>query len=297
MIGSRMRRTNSYRNGNTLVAICADGTKLRYTPDGVNPAPEFPESIDLKITGYCEENCPMCHENAGKDGIHGNLEHPLLDTIQPYTELAIGGGNPLTHPGLYEFLQRMRDRKVICNLTVHWNQFVKEYEMLRLWQEDGLLHGIGVSIGNQPVQTELLCGFPNLVVHTIAGINDENCFRNLADNDLNLLILGYKDYGRGIHYYRQNPDVDGKIRWVADHVASLSDHFRSVSFDNLAIKQLDLRSKLSAYFWDRFYMGGEGEFTMYVDLVENKFAASSTDKRMDICSDDIRDLFRIVNKR
>ena len=168
--------------------------------------------------------------------------------------------------------------------------------MLRLWQEDGLLHGIGVSIGNQPVQTELLRCFLNLVVHTIAGINDEDSYRAFSDNDLNLLILGYKDYGRGVHYRRQNTDVDGKIRWVADHIAGLSDHFRSVSFDNLAIKQLDLKSKFSASFWDRFYMGGEGEFTMYVDLVENKFAASSIGERMDICSDDIRDLFRIVNE-
>ena len=43
-------------------------------------------------------------------------------------------------------------------------------------------------------------------------------------------------------------------------------------------------------------MGGEGEFTMYVDLVENKFAASSIGERMDVCSNDIRDLFRIVNE-
>ena len=107
----------------------------------------------------------------------------------------------------------------------------------------------------------------------------------------------YKDYGRGVHNHRQNTDIEEKIRWVADYVAFLSDHFRLVSFDNLAIQQLDLRSKLSASFWDRFYMGGEGEFTMYVDLVENKFAASSIGERMDICSDDIQDLFRIVNKR
>ena len=75
-----------------------------------------------------------------------------------------------------------------------------------------------------------------------------------------LLILGYKDYGRGVHYHRQNTDVDLKIRWVADHVAGLSDHFRSVSFDNLAIRQLDFKNKLSAFFWNRFHMGGEEKY-------------------------------------
>ena len=54
----------TYRNGNVLVRICEDGTKYRFTPEGSVAAPEFPESIDLKITGFCEENCPMCHENA-----------------------------------------------------------------------------------------------------------------------------------------------------------------------------------------------------------------------------------------
>ena len=143
-------RTHRCRNGNTLVGIGEDGAKYRYTPDGEAPTPEHPESIDLKITDFCEEKCPMCHENAGLSGRHGDLNHPLLNSLQPYTELAIGGGDPMAHPDLYSFLQKMKKQRVICNITVHYNQFMKNIDTLRSWQAEGLIHGIGVSV-NHPL--------------------------------------------------------------------------------------------------------------------------------------------------
>lgn len=284
---------NSYRNGNTLGAICGDGAKYRYTPEGEEPRSEFPESLDLKITDYCEENCPMCHENAGLNGCHGNLNHPLLDSIQPYTELAIGGGNPMSHSGLYDFLQRMKQQKVICNITVHWNQFNRHKETLRQWQQEGLIHGIGVSIHQPAEDTALLESFPHLVVHTIAGVADPETYRSLADEDLNLLILGYKDCGRGIAYYAAHKEVERKLRWVRDHVIDLSVHFRSVCFDDLSVKQLGLKDKLTEQAWNQFYMGGDGEFTMYLDLVKKEYAASSVSERKEIFTDDIRTLFGV----
>lgn len=287
----RNLRTNCYRNGNALVAICDDGSKYRYTPDGQIPTPEFPESIDLKITGFCEKNCPMCHESAGPYGRHGNLNHPLLDSIPAYAELAIGGGDPMAHPDLYDFLQRMKMQKVICNITVHYNQFRKSCGTLRRWQIEGLIHGVGVSV-NRPLQeTTDLEVFAHLVVHTIAGVADPETYRNLADKNLNLLILGYKNFGRGTRYHEQNENVERKIRWVEDHITDLPEHFRSICFDDLAIGQLDLKNKISSAAWKQFYMGRDGRFTMYVDLVKSEYSASSVTARKTIFSDEIRDLF------
>lgn len=281
-------RTSSYRNGNTLVAIREDGTKYRYTPDGEEPKPEFPESIDLKITDYCEENCPMCHENAGSNGCHGNLNHPLLDSLRPYTELAIGGGDPMSHPGLYDFLQRIKQQKVICNITAHWNQFNRHKVTLRQWQQEGLIHGIGVSIHHPVEDTALLESFPHLVVHTIAGVADPGTYRSLVDKNLNLLVLGYKNYGRGIAYHADHKEVERKLRWVRDHVMDLSDHFRSVCFDDLSVRQLGLKDKVTEQAWHQFYMGGDGEYTMYLDLVKKEYAASSVSERKKFFSHDIR---------
>lgn len=286
--------TNSYRNGNTIVAIRPDGSKYRYTPEGETPAPAFPESIDLKITNQCGEGCPMCHENAMPDGAHGNLNHPILDSLPAHTELAIGGGNPLLHPDLLGFLQRMKRQEVICNITVHWNQLKQNSDLLRGWQRDGLIHGIGVSVNQRVEDTGLLRSFPHLVVHTIAGVADEEIYASLADNYLNLLILGYKDYGRGIAYHSGNEDVERKIRWTGDHLVDLVDHFSSICFDDLSVRQLRLKDRMTDEAWEQFYMGGDGEFTMYVDLVEDVFAASSVSERQPIDSADIKDLFRYV---
>ena len=43
-------RLGTYVNGNTIVVMYTDGTKIRYVRTGEEPAPEYPESIDLKIT-------------------------------------------------------------------------------------------------------------------------------------------------------------------------------------------------------------------------------------------------------
>ena len=284
----------TYRNGNVLVRICEDGTKYRYTPDRQIPAPEFPESIDLKITSFCEENCPMCHENAGLYGRHGDLNHPLLDSLQPYTELAIGGGNPMAYPDLYSFLQRMRKQNVICNITVHYNQFMKSIDTLRSWQNEGLLHGVGLSIHHPLENAAALHGFPHLVVHTIAGVADPETYRNLADKNLNLLILGYKDFGRGIAYHTNHNEVERKLRWVRDHVIDLSDHFRSICFDDLSVRQLGLEEKMTEQAWKQFYMGGDGKFTMYLDLVNGDYAASSIAEKKKICSNDLGYLYARV---
>ena len=98
-----MRLLGEYQNGNYTVKIYNDGTKIRETNDDVFVA-SFPECIDLKITNNCDMGCPYCHEYSKLDGKHGDiLNTKIIDTIRPFTELAIGGGNPLSHPDLILF--------------------------------------------------------------------------------------------------------------------------------------------------------------------------------------------------
>ena len=197
----------------------------------------------------------------------------------------------MAHPDLYSFLKRMKKQRVICNITVHYNQFMKNIDTLQRWQVEGLIHGVGVSVHHPLENAAALHGFPHLVVHTIAGVANPETFRSLADKNLNLLILAYKDLGRGHDYYEQNSNVERRIRWVSDHIADLSDHFRSICFDDLAVRQLELKNKINSAVWQQFYMGGDGQFTMYVDLVRGEYTESSTAERRTIFPDDIRDLF------
>ena len=69
-----------------------------------------------------------CHENSTLYGKHGNLfDHKWLDTLHPYCELAIGGGNPLAHPQLEEFLLICKEKKAIPSMTVNQIHFEKDF--------------------------------------------------------------------------------------------------------------------------------------------------------------------------
>ena len=70
--------------------------------------------------------------------------------------------------------------------------------------------------------------------------------------------------------------------------------FEVVSFDNLAIKQLDAQRLMSEEDWEQFYMGDDGSATMYVDMVNREFAKSSTSTERYPIEDDIVTMFEKI---
>lgn len=289
-----------YKNGNTIVEIREDGTKIRYTPDNKPAMPVYPESIDLHICNCCNMGCAMCHEQSTPDGKLADLKHPLLYSIHPYTELAIGGGDPMMHPGLEEFLKRMKEQAVICNLTVHWKSFLNNYETLKQWTAHGLIHGLGVSI-NEIVPCDVinkLAEFNNAVVHVIEGLADEKVFRQIGNKNFNVLILGFKSFGRGNKWLKENfRTYFENNKWLRMNMKDIAGSFKAIAFDNKAIDTCAIDYYIEPEMFEQFYMGSDGAFTMYVDLVENKYAISSTRERYDIDSFNIGELFATVRKK
>ena len=49
----------SYKNGNYIVTILSDGTKIRRTEDN-EFIPAFSENVDCKLTDKCREMCQFC---------------------------------------------------------------------------------------------------------------------------------------------------------------------------------------------------------------------------------------------
>ena len=296
-----MNWIGSYNNGNYYVAIADDGTKVRFNYED-HWTPEFPESIDLKICNRCNMNCPQCHEMSTEDGALGNLDVPFLNTLKPYTELAIGGGNPLSHPGLVPFLMRMKEQKVICSMTVHWWHFLYFEPLISMMVEQCLLHGIGISVSNDIPEKDFnlliktLKRYPNAVVHVIAGIVNHDTMERLGDHDLKLLILGYKDWGRGEKYLEDHPGVVQGIENLAEDLPRQRERFALICFDNLAVKQLHVQDMFGDEEWKTRYMGDDGQYTMYADLVKNEYAVSSTSERHPIVHDNITDMFQFVRE-
>lgn len=285
----------TYENGNYTVMLLSDGTKIRFNNKAIMRA-DFPESIDMKISNRCSMGCPMCHEQSVPDGELANLSHPLLDSLHPYTELALGGGNVLEHPDLFPFLSRMKDKNVICNMTLHLDHFLGADSYIKYLQDEGHLHGVGISV-NKVIDRDTIdriVAIPNTVVHTIAGIMPMDGYKSLYDRNIKLLILGYKSYGRGAEYIKHDDNIASRIEELHDNVMDMMNHFNLISFDNLALEQLRVKELVDPETWERCYMGDDGEATMYVDLVKKQFARSSVSPRIDINSNRIEDLFNQV---
>lgn len=293
-----MKRIGSYKNGNYVVHMFDDGTKIRANSlDFFSAA--FPESMDMKICNRCDMGCPMCHEQSVPDGALANLNHPILDSIRPYTELALGGGNPLEHPDLEAFLVRMRKRKVICNLTVHVNHFLRSYHLLKRYCNEGLLHGVGISVNTYQTEDVIntIANFPNAVVHVIAGAVPKYVLERMYDKGIKLLILGYKNFGRGESWYKEyTHQIENHISDLESSLDDMSKHFALISFDNLAIKQLHVRDHVSKEKWDACYMGDDGQFTMYIDLVKEEYAISSVSPRHPLTDNSIENVFSMVKQ-
>ena len=98
----------------------------------------------------------------------------------------------------------------------------------------------------------------------------------LADNDLKMLILGYKHLRRGEDWYgTDHENIVVRQMWLYENLEELLNHFAVVSFDNLAIEQLDVKCLMTDEEWEEFFMGQDGKYTFYLDLVEGNFGKNS----------------------
>ena len=287
---------NFYRNGNYTVCIMDDGTKIRRT-DEEEFKPAFAENVDVKITSKYNIGCKFCYENCKKDGEHASLfKYKFIETLHPYTEIALNG-NDLDHPELYSFLLFLKSRKVFPNLTVHQYQFMNNYDKLHEWTDEELIYGLGVSYNYcSEWFIQALKSFPNAVLHTINGILTERDLNELSDKNLKLLILGYKNLGRGKEYYGDKfQEVTHNQVLLQERIKDLPNHFKVVSFDNLALEQLNIKLLLTEEEWTTFYMGDDGKFTFYIDMVAGKFAKNSlSQERFEIGDLSIDEMFNKI---
>ncbi len=323
-----------YINGNYSVKIHDDGSKIREYDDFIIPNPIYPETIDVKITDYCNAACPHCFESSTVAGIHASVDdmRKLIKQLPLGIEIAFGGGNVLSYPNFEHLLYLARGRGVISNITVNSFHIAptriieafrkvanleisKERQVdaemdfygpynLKDWQEKKLLHGIGISY-NKAYFDDFLAnkdekfGYPkdpydlkNVVIHVIVGVDSLENVARLVKQGHKILILGYKNYGRGIKF---NDEMQSEIKRWRYWVGTLLNKNKSIiSFDNLAIDQLEIKKLLTEEDWNKFYMGNDGSFSMYIDATKMEFAKTSISPRHKIGDLTLEDMFYIV---
>ena len=277
----------SYHNLDSFVQIYEDGTKVRQS---VGNRMIQPESIDLKITNQCNVGCRFCSEGSCPTGKHANYENiiNLVDCLAPGTEIAIGGGDALSFPELKWLLNLFYSKGLICNLTTHEAHFAKGISIIRDYMSSGLIRGLGISPA-QPFSFSVrddikALPYPqNVVIHTVAGIHDINEILYFSDKGYKVLVLGYKELGRGKGFYKKFKNISRAIAELKNKIPFLLNNAKNIiSFDNLAIKQLDVMRWLKHEGMEDLYMGEDGKYSMFVDAVEMKYAKSSCHKRLPI---------------
>ena len=292
---------NEYKNGNATVQIFEDGTRITEWPDDEKINLDFPLSIDFKITNWCDQMCPMCHEMSNPEGKHGDIMNlDFIDSLKAGTEIAIGGGKVTSHPQLKEFLQKLKKQGVIPSITVHQNEFVDKVGLINELIDENLIYGIGVSFLKPfDLLWKAVGDNDNAVVHLIAGIHGKDVFDYLSQFNCKILILGYKNWGRGANLLKNenfNKDIQNKINWLKENLSRYMSKFKVISFDNLALKQLDVKNNLTEEQWKEFYQGDDGTMTMYVDGVKQEFAKTSTSPTRYNLLNNIDDMFKVIKE-
>ena len=267
-----------YINGDYECTLYADGTMVRTT-SVVGARPAYPCSIDIKITDYCDMGCKYCHESSTRNGKHADLTRLLdvLSDIPAGVELANGGGNPLSHPDIVDYLVELKARGLIANITVNQGHLHRYATLIEDIVSRELVRGLGISItsSNYSSLIPVLSLSYNIVYHIIAGIHPVSIIdelNSLSAATSKVLVLGYKNFGFGIDYH--SPEVDAGIAQWRRFLPSLIGKC-NLSFDNLAIEQLELRRLFTDEGWARFYMGDDFQFTMYIDAVKQQYAPTS----------------------
>lgn len=289
-----------YKNGNYFVYFNTEnGTKIRRSINGESFKPEFPENCDVMISQKCDMYCPWCYAGCTEDGKFGDFNYEFLKHMHPYTEMAINLNFPV-HPELEEFLYRMKEQHVIVNITVNQEHLEKHLEYVKKLKSDNLFYGLGVSLRTPNEFIKSLPDiFDNVVLHVINGIFDAHAFHMLRNQNLKLLILGYKDFGRGIGWHNiDNDDITYHQGWLYNHLLDILNEFKLVSFDNLALEQLKVKRFLSEEEWNLNYMGDDGTMTFAINLVNGTFSRNSmSNEGWEIGNKTLEEMLQIVRER
>ena len=274
---------SDYKNGNSLIKIYNDGTRVIEYDDVLKL--EFPLNLDIRVSSKCSFGlnpktgkafCSFCHESATTDGSECDYNALMskLEGLPRGIELAIGC-NHMTS-GLKSFIVWCDAKGYVVNLTINQGHIKRDFKLIYELIENGLVKGLGISYRSGlkfDVPKEIL-DYDNTVFHVICGIDTFDEVVALKEFGVKkLLLLGYKTFGFGVEYLSNNENLVNKNlqEWYW-WVHKLFSVFDVVSFDNLALQQLNVKRFFSDDNWDVF---NQSEHSFYINAVDQTMSPSS----------------------
>ena len=259
------------------------GNRVRVAFDPAKLAVEAqraaaPELVDLKITDFCTYDCPTCYQGSTKQGKHAGeyRVYQVLDAMAAAKvfEVAIGGGEPTLHPKFNYIVQHARQKGVVPNFTTRDPKWF-------LRHRDIIPHIGGVAVScdkrddaekvveaieelTQPERTALR---QKTSIQHILGIVDqwevESLFRYCRDNNIRLILLGYKNTHRGASGTPKTPKSGTWGDWLQKEINRQRD---SIIPHQLGVDTV-LADEVKDFVPDYRITKLEGQFSCYIDAV------------------------------
>lgn len=122
MVEKRVFKDSNYK------AFFFNGKTVRFAIDPSKPITEleYPEFFDVSITDKCLGQCEYCYQDSKPEGQHyKNIIEKVVDFFGPMTknqrpyQVAIGGGEPTSHPDFVELLKTFYDFGIMPNYTTN----------------------------------------------------------------------------------------------------------------------------------------------------------------------------------
>lgn len=255
------------------------GAKIRYasTPYVKSTVPEL---VDLKITDACPYGCEFCCQGSTRNGAvaeYYNIRNILQICAELGTfEIAIGGGEPTTHPNFADIVRCTHELGMVPNFTTYAVDWLLEPKIVEAVK---LCGGIGVSVHNASDLNKvrkIKKAFPDKRVvaqHVFGTLPADKLWHLLMDTKrgetaIPVLLLGYKTTGRGTSnlccdmqgftkegdYYRNwLPELSVDTAFAAEH----QDVLDWIGVDKVLVT------------------AEEGKFSMYIDAVAKQAGPSS----------------------
>lgn len=280
------------KNGNYYIGYdIFNFSKARFCVTKDNkPIPKSPELIDLLITKKCTHNCKFCYNNSTNNGREADFERLkyIINFLDIRTEFSIGGGNVLSYSKLKSLFKYIKDKGHIINITINADDLddvIKNREII-----DKYVDGIGISVLNEEKHIDNfirlskifkdkfischlipeLLGFDktkSIIANVEKGIsklyNDNNIFIRHS-----ILFLGFKNTGRAqnIVPYTFSDEELKELFYIGHYYYSVDTSFMN-----------KYKSYIDANYDNITFTGREGEYSMFIDGVENKAYISSYD--------------------
>lgn len=278
----------------------SDGTKIHLFEKPINfdtYIASAPELVDIKLTDWCDLACKFCYQDSTRKGMHAplNAVKAIIDDLARagVFEVALGGGEPMSHPNFEEILDYCKLKNIVPNFTTRNYKALATEEFKTYADKCG---SIGVSIATPNDVADLMQYDDKIVTHSCSlqiamGAQTQDDFASMlallegTRSFQGVIMLGYKDTGRGHRakgnrwYESGRIDGDDVIKMFKDfQMARRRIHkwgpFMSLSMDTEMVRSTE--SLLAKHgIRAELYMKNEGRVSCYIDAVTMKIAPSS----------------------